>query len=52
MLRTKVGDEKFNEKFLSELKRSFSKKIYDLKANPDTVTFSRAAMKKKGVDLD
>ena len=52
MLRTKVGDEKFNEKFLSELKRSFNKKIYDLKVNPDTVAFSRAAMKKKGIGLE
>lgn len=35
MLKTKIGDDKFNEKFLSDLKRSFNKKMYDLKANPD-----------------
>ena len=34
MARTKVGDDKFNEKFLVDLKRSFNKKMFDLKANP------------------
>ena len=33
MAKTKIGDEKFNEKFLIDLKRSFSKKIFDLKTN-------------------
>ena len=36
-MRTKVGDEKFNEKFLVDLKRSFSKKIFDLKVNQETL---------------
>jgi hypothetical protein len=40
MLRTKVADDKFNEKFLADLKRSYSKKIYDLKANPNSVKHS------------
>jgi hypothetical protein len=35
MFRTKVGDDKLNEKFLKDLKRSFSKKIFDLKANQE-----------------
>jgi hypothetical protein len=33
MVRTKVGDEQFNTKFLLDLKRSFSKKIFELKTN-------------------
>ena len=37
MVRTKLGDDKYNEKFLNDLKRSFSKKIYDLKTNPDSM---------------
>lgn len=28
MVRTKVADEKFNDKFLSDLKRSFNKKMF------------------------
>lgn len=34
MVKTKVGDDKFNDKFLSELKRSFSRKILELKGQP------------------
>lgn len=34
MVRTKVGDDKFNDKFLMDLKRSFNKKMFDLKAKP------------------
>jgi hypothetical protein len=37
MLKTKIADDKFNEKFLADLKRSYSKKIYDLKSNPDSL---------------
>jgi hypothetical protein len=37
MLKTKIGDDKFNEKFLTDMKRSFSKKMYDLKTNPDLI---------------
>ena len=34
MVRTKLGDEKFNERFLVDLKRSFNKKMFDLKSKP------------------
>ena len=34
MVRTRLGDEKFNERFLGDLKRSFNKKMFDLKATP------------------
>lgn len=40
MVRTKVGDEKFNDKFLTDLKRSFSKKILDLKSNQEPTRMS------------
>lgn len=33
MLKTKIGDDKFNEKFLSDLKRSFNRKMQDLKSS-------------------
>lgn len=32
MVRTKIGDEKFNEKYLVDLKRSFNKKMFEVKA--------------------
>jgi hypothetical protein len=37
---------------LTDLKKSFNKKIYDLKTNPDTVAFSRTAMKKRVGDFE
>ena len=33
MIRTKIGDEKFNEKFLVDLKRSFNKKMFEVRTN-------------------